>query len=110
MFFGISFSIGLKSTFTLFNLRELFKINEDGRQTIYLSRVHWPGMTHLTLNGRKIPFVNHVKYLSLIFDTNITWRVHIEPRKVKAVRIFIRLDSQKPCFYVVCVPFTDSFD
>jgi hypothetical protein len=37
-----------------------------------------PPEAHLTLNGRNIPFVNDVKYLGVIFDTMITWRLHIE--------------------------------
>jgi hypothetical protein len=32
---------------------------------------------HLTLNGQNIPFVSHVKYLGVIFDKRITWRLHI---------------------------------
>jgi hypothetical protein len=31
----------------------------------------------LTLNGQNIPFVNHVKYLGVIFDKRITWRLNI---------------------------------
>jgi hypothetical protein len=45
------------------------------------------------LNGQKIPFVNHVKYLGVIFDKRITWRLHIEMIKVKAFRTFIRTYS-----------------
>jgi hypothetical protein len=44
-----------------------------------------PAFTHrnrppdslLTLNGRNIPFVNSVKYLGVIFDKRMTWRLHI---------------------------------
>jgi hypothetical protein len=35
---------------------------------IYISRSPRPLKSHLTLNGRDIPFVNSVKYLDLIFD------------------------------------------
>jgi hypothetical protein len=36
-----------------------------------------PSEAHLTLNGRNIPFVNHVKQLGVIFEKRITWRVQI---------------------------------
>jgi hypothetical protein len=42
----------------------------------------------LTLNGRNIPFVNNVKYLGVIFDKRITWRLHIEMIEAKAFRTF----------------------
>jgi hypothetical protein len=45
------------------------------------------------LNGRNIPFVNHVKYLGVIFDKRITWRLHIEMIKAKAFRTFIGIYS-----------------
>jgi uncharacterized protein YdgA (DUF945 family) len=48
---------------------------------------------HLTLNGQNIPFVNHVKYLGVIFDKRFTWRLHIEMIKAKAFRTFIRIYS-----------------
>jgi hypothetical protein len=38
----------------------------------------WVPEAHLTLNGRNISFMNHVKYLGVIFDKRITWRLHIE--------------------------------
>jgi hypothetical protein len=49
---------------------------------------------HLTMNGRNIPFVNHVKYLSAISDKSITWRQHIEMIEAKVFRTFIRIYSQ----------------
>jgi hypothetical protein len=42
------------------------------------------------LNGRNIPFVNNVKYLGVIFDKRMTWRLHIEKIEAKAFRTFIR--------------------
>jgi hypothetical protein len=47
----------------------------------------------LTLNGRNIPFVNSVKYLGVIFDKRMTWRLHIETIEAKAFRTAIRLYS-----------------
>jgi hypothetical protein len=47
----------------------------------------------LTLNGWNIPFVNHVKYLGVIFDKRITCRPHIEMIEAKAFRILIRIHS-----------------
>jgi hypothetical protein len=40
-----------------------------------------------------IPFLNNVKYLGVIFDKKIMWRLHIEMVKTKAFRTFIRLHS-----------------
>jgi hypothetical protein len=45
------------------------------------------------LNGRNIPFVNHVKYLGVIFDNRITWRLHLEMIEAKAFRTFTRIYS-----------------
>jgi hypothetical protein len=47
-----------------------------------------PSETHLTLNGRNIPFVNHVYYLSVIFDKKIIWRLRMETTGAKAFRKF----------------------
>jgi hypothetical protein len=52
-----------------------------------------PPEAHLTLNGRNIPFVNHVKYLCVISDKRITWRLHLEMIDAKAFRTFIRIYS-----------------
>jgi hypothetical protein len=47
-------------------------ISEDVTQTFYFShRLRLPE-AHLTMNGRNIPFVNHIKYLGVIFDKRIT--------------------------------------
>jgi hypothetical protein len=48
------------------------KINEDKTQVIYFSHRISPPESHLTLNGRNITFVNHVNYLGVTFDKNIT--------------------------------------
>jgi hypothetical protein len=45
------------------------------------------------LNGWNIPFVNSIKYLGVIFDKRITWRLQIEKIEAKAFRTFIRLYS-----------------
>jgi hypothetical protein len=45
------------------------------------------------MNGGKIPFVNGVKYLGVIFDKKIAWRLHIETVATKAFRTFIRVYS-----------------
>jgi hypothetical protein len=57
----------------------------------YFSHRLTPPEVRLTLNGRNIPFVNDVKYLGVIFDKRITWRLHKEMIEVKAFRIFMRL-------------------
>jgi hypothetical protein len=61
--------------------------------TIYFSHRLRPLEVHLTLNGGNIPFVNHIKYLSVIFDKRITWRLHIKMIEAKAFRTFIRIYS-----------------
>jgi len=50
---------------------------------------------HLTLNGRDIPFVNHVKYLGVVFDRIISWRMHIE---AIAAKVFITFICVNPLF------------
>jgi hypothetical protein len=67
------------------------KINKEKTRAIYFAhRIRLPDFL-LTLNGRDIPFVNSVKYLSVIFDKKITWRLHIETIEVKTFRTFIRI-------------------
>jgi hypothetical protein len=53
------------------------KINEDKTQTIYFTPRNRPPNSLLKLNGRNIPFVNSVKYLGVLFDKRMTWRLHI---------------------------------
>jgi hypothetical protein len=53
-------------------------------RAIYFSHQRTPPESLLTLNGRKAPFVNNVKYLGVIFDKRITWRLHIERIEAKA--------------------------
>lgn len=45
------------------------------------------------MKGRNIPVINEVKYLSVIFDTEIIWRYHTEMIKAKAFRKFSRAYS-----------------
>jgi hypothetical protein len=45
------------------------------------------------LNGQNISFVNHVKYLGVVCDKRIAWRLHIEMIEAKAFRMFIRIYS-----------------
>jgi hypothetical protein len=40
-----------------------------------------------------MPFVNKVKYLGIIFDRKITWRLYIKTIETKAFRAFIRTYS-----------------
>jgi hypothetical protein len=75
-------------------INEEKKINEDKTQAIYFSHRLRPPEAHIILNGRNIPFVNHVKYLSVIFDKMITWRLHIEMIETKTFRIFIIMYSR----------------
>jgi hypothetical protein len=68
-------------------------INEEKTQGIYFSRKHGLPEHHLTLNARNITFVNNLKYLGVIFNRGITWRLHIEMIEAKAFRTFIRAYS-----------------
>jgi hypothetical protein len=69
------------------------RINKDKTRGIYFSRSRRPPESRLTLNGRNIPFVNSVKYLGVIFDKKVTWRLHIEMMEAKAFRTFIGIYS-----------------
>jgi hypothetical protein len=73
------------------------KINEDKIQTIYFSHRIRPPEAHLTVNGRNITFVNHVKYFGVIFDKRITGRLHIEIIEAKVFRTFIRIYTLFKC-------------
>jgi hypothetical protein len=68
-------------------------VNADKTYGIYFSRSRPPPESLVTLNGRNTPFVNSVKYLGVIFNKNVTWRLHIGMMEVKAFRIFIRAYS-----------------
>jgi hypothetical protein len=61
------------------------------RYRVSTSHSRRPPESHLTLNGRNIPFVNSVKYLGVIFDKRVTWRLHIEIIEDKAFGTFIRI-------------------
>jgi hypothetical protein len=69
------------------------KINEDKTRELYVSHHNRLRGFHLTLNEWNSPFVNSVKYLSVIFDKKITWRLDIETVETKAFRMFVRLYS-----------------
>jgi hypothetical protein len=67
------------------------KINEDKTRAIYFTCQNRPPDSLLTLNGWNIPFVNSVKYLGVLFDKRMTWRLHIQMIEAKAFRTFIRI-------------------
>jgi hypothetical protein len=69
------------------------KINEDKTQAIYFRHRLRTHKAQFTLNGQNIPFVKHVKYLGVIFDMRITWRLHMEMTEAKAFRTFIKIYS-----------------
>jgi hypothetical protein len=62
------------------------KINEDKTRTIYFNLRNRLPDSLLPLNGRNIPFANSVKYLGVIFDKRMAWRLHIEMIEAKAFR------------------------
>jgi hypothetical protein len=61
------------------------KISENKTQAIHFSHRHALVGTHLTLKGWNIPFVKEVKYLSVMFDSRVTWRQHIDSIITKAL-------------------------
>jgi hypothetical protein len=67
------------------------KRNEDKARGIYFSRSPRLPESHLTLNGRNIPFVNSAKHLGVILGKKATWRLLTEMIKAKAFRTFIRI-------------------
>jgi hypothetical protein len=69
------------------------KINKDRTQAIYFSHRLGAPKAHFTLNGWNIPLVNYVKYLGVIFNKRITWRLHLEVIEVKLFRTFITIYS-----------------
>jgi hypothetical protein len=60
------------------SLEFALQINEDKTQGIYSSRSRRPPESHQTLSGRNIPFVDSVKYLGVISDKQVAFRLHIE--------------------------------
>jgi hypothetical protein len=68
------------------------KINEGKTRAIYFFRRNRPPDS-LKLNGRNIPFVNSAKYLGVLFDKRMTWKLHIQMIEAKAFRSFIRIHS-----------------
>jgi hypothetical protein len=69
------------------------KINEENTRTIYFSYRIRPPESPVTLNGWNIPFVNTVKYLGVIFDKKIAWRMQIQSVAIKVFRTLITLHS-----------------
>jgi hypothetical protein len=73
--------------------RWTIKINEVKNRAVYFSHRLIPPEVHLTLNGRNIPFVKLVKYLGVISDKKILWRLHTEKIEGQVFRTFIRVYS-----------------
>jgi hypothetical protein len=69
------------------------EINEENTRAIYFTHRNRPPNSPLTLNGRNISFVNSAKYLGVLFDKRMTWRLCIEMIEAKAFRTFIRIYS-----------------
>jgi hypothetical protein len=67
------------------------RINEDKSQAIYVSLRFRPLILIRILNGRNIPFVNHVNDLGAIPDNRITWSLHMEMIESKAFGTFVRI-------------------
>jgi hypothetical protein len=76
----------------VFSLRSVPRLYKQSivRHAIYVCHRFRPRDAHLTLNGRNILFVSYIKYLGVIFDERITWRLHIEMIEDKVSRTFTR--------------------
>jgi hypothetical protein len=68
------------------------KINKDKIRLFYFSHSLRLPKAHRILNRQNIPFVSHVKYLGIIFNKQITWRLNTEMID-KGFRTFIRIYS-----------------
>jgi hypothetical protein len=73
------------------------KINKRKFQAIYFYKRRRMLGDDLQLNGRNIPFVNGVKYLGVISDRMMTWRLHIENTAAKVLGTYIRTHSIFKC-------------
>jgi hypothetical protein len=60
-------------------------------QAICFSHRYTPVEASLTLKGRHIPFTNHMKYLGIIVDKKLTWKLHTETVATKALCIFLSI-------------------
>jgi hypothetical protein len=45
------------------------------------------------MNGCNIPFINYVKYIGVIFDRRIMWRLHIEMTETKTFKTFFGMHA-----------------
>jgi hypothetical protein len=72
---------------------EILKSMKTRLGRFYITRRNRPPDSLLKLNGRNIPFVNGVKYLGVLFDKRMSWRLHIQMIEAKAFRTFIRIYS-----------------
>jgi hypothetical protein len=61
-------------------------INEDTTRAIYFARRNRQPDSLLKLNGWNIPFVNSVKYLGVLFDKRMTWRLRMQMIEAKTFR------------------------
>jgi hypothetical protein len=59
------------------------KIKKENARAIYFSHRIRPLHSLFTLNGHNIPFINSAKYLGVIFDKKITWRLQLEAVSTK---------------------------
>jgi hypothetical protein len=57
--------------------RWMTNISDDKTESIHSSHRFRPLEALVILKRRNVPFVNHVKYLFVIFDKRITWRLLI---------------------------------
>jgi hypothetical protein len=68
-------------------------INEDRIKTIYLCHRLRPPRRSSYTEWTEYPVFSLVKYLDIILDKRITWRLHTEITESKVLRTFIRIYS-----------------
>jgi hypothetical protein len=67
------------------------EISEDETRDIYFSHRFRSTEPLLTINAWNIPFCSRVKYVAVIFDNRIAWRLHIEMIGSQAFRTDISI-------------------
>jgi hypothetical protein len=79
------------------------KISEVKNQAIYFSQRPKQIEARVTFNGWSLPFIDHAKYLDVIFGGSIVWRLQTETITAKAFRKFLRACPLFRCRRISCI-------
>ena len=74
-------------------MKEKFSARSCRGYSITRTSISCPPESRITLNGRNIPVVNNIKYLGVIFNKKVTWRLYIEMFEAKTFRKIIEVYS-----------------